>query len=149
VFVSCQQTLGFEGWFTLGNTIKIESLGYGKRLRLWVELGGKLILVTHWYLFCKVTHHYSETDGCSLPQTRSIWTVLGQQISCVLSSSLLLFSTIVCVELLSTLILVAWLTCSTHQVVIGVIFHRIHNKSVRECDATISHKNFITSKIYL
>jgi len=51
-FVSWQQTLGFEGWFTLGNTIRIESL------------------VTHWYLFCKVTHHYS----------RSIWIELGQQI---------------------------------------------------------------------
>jgi len=64
----------------LGNTIRIESLGYGKRLGLWVELGERLILVTHWYLFCKVTHHYSGTDGCSLPQTRSIWIELGQQI---------------------------------------------------------------------
>jgi len=46
-FVSWQQTLGFEGWFTLGNTIRIESLGYGKRLILWVKLGERLILVTH------------------------------------------------------------------------------------------------------
>jgi hypothetical protein len=31
----------------LGNTIRIESLGYRKRLGLCVELGGRLILVTH------------------------------------------------------------------------------------------------------
>jgi len=49
----------------LGNTITIEFLGYGKRLGLWVELGGILILVTHWYLICKVTHHYSGTESCS------------------------------------------------------------------------------------
>jgi len=90
--VSWEQTLGFEGWFTLGNTIRIESLGHGRRLGLWVELGGRLILVTHWYLFCKVTHHYSETDDCSLLQTRSIWTELCQQILlCSLFLSLAVF----------------------------------------------------------
>jgi len=78
----------------LGNTIRIESFGHGKRLGLWVELGGRLILVTHWYLFCKVSHHYSETEGCSLPQTRSIWIELGKQILlCSLLFFLLLFST--------------------------------------------------------
>jgi len=42
----------------------------------WVELGGRLILVTHWYLLCKVTHYYSGTNDCSLSQTRSVldWT---------------------------------------------------------------------------
>jgi len=91
-FVSWQQALGFEGWFTVGNTIRIESLGYRKRLGLWVELGGRLILVTHWYLFCKVTHHYSETESCSLPQTRSIWIELGKQILlCSLFLSLAVF----------------------------------------------------------
>jgi len=102
-FVSWQQTLGFKGWFTLGNTIRIESLGYGKRLWLWVELGGRLILVTHWYLFCKVIHHYSETQSCSLPQTRSIWTELGQQI---LLYSLFLFSC--CFLLLLVIIVVSY-----------------------------------------
>jgi len=31
----------------LGNTIRIEFVGYGKRLGLWLELGGRLILVIH------------------------------------------------------------------------------------------------------
>jgi len=75
----------------------IESIGYGKRLRLWVELGGRLILVTHWYLFCKVTHHYSGTESCSLLQTRSIWTELGQQfLLCSLFFSLVVFYSCLC-----------------------------------------------------
>ena len=119
------------GLIHLGNTIRIESLGYGKRLRLCVELGGRLILVTHWYLFCKVTHHYSEMEGCSLPQTRSIWTELSKQIFCVLFSLSRCFLLLACVYNCSIhFVLVVWLSLVPHiKFVNSVIFYRIHNKN--------------------
>jgi len=60
----------------LRNTIRIESLGHGKRLRLWVELGLKTYSCNPLISLCKVTHHYSGMEDCSLPQTRLVfdWT---------------------------------------------------------------------------
>jgi len=84
-------------------------------LGLWVELGGRLILVTHWYLFCKVTHHYSGTEGCSLPHSRSIcWPNWVNKFFCVFSSSLSLFSTFVCDYNWYPLVLVASLFLAPH-----------------------------------
>ena len=104
----------------MGKTIRIESLGHGKRLRLWVELSERLILVTHWYLFCKVNHHYSGAEGCSLPQTRS---VLEQILLCSLFLFSRYFLLLVCVYYFHTLCLIAWLLLAPHiKYFIGVIF---------------------------
>jgi len=47
---------------------------------------------------CKVNHHYSGTEGCSLPRLGQFWIELGKQISCVLSLSFSrCFSTFACV----------------------------------------------------
>ena len=68
----------------------IESLGHGKRLRLCVELGLKINSCNPFLIsLCKVTHHYSGTESCSLSsKLGQYWTELGKQIClCYLSFS--------------------------------------------------------------
>jgi hypothetical protein len=80
------------------NTIRIESLGHEMRLGLWVELGLKTNSCNLLISLCKVTHHYSRMESCTLPQTRSVLDrKLGKQILCVLSLFLSMFNSFACV----------------------------------------------------
>ena len=120
---------------------------------LCVELGGRLILVTHWYLFCKVTHHYSETEGCSLPQTRSIWTELGKQI--ILCSLLFFLSLFFYFWLVFKIVpyTLFWLfdyhLLHTSSLLLVWFFHRIHNNSSGPNYRRISFLSLLNNKCIL
>jgi len=75
------------------NTIRIESFGHGKRLRLWVELCLKTNSCNFLISLCKVTIIIVEHMTALSPGLGQYVTELGKQISCVLSFFLSLFST--------------------------------------------------------
>jgi len=68
---SWQQTLRLEKH--LGKTLLgLSLLVTGRDSGLWIELGLKKNSYNSLISLCKVTHHYSGTENCFLPQTRSV-----------------------------------------------------------------------------